>query len=235
MEGNFIGTDANGANLGNPTGIVVDSGGNTIGGTTTGAANIIGFNSTAGVSMQSGPSVVAGNFIGTNAGGANLGNGVGLLVVSASNTIGGTIIAAANVIGFNTSAGVSISGQTATSNVMEGNFIGTNASGANLGSPIGILVESRGNTIGGTTTGAANIIGFNGAAGVSMSSTSNVVAGNLIGTDANGAKLGNAVGLLDSSGGNTVGGTTSARSKRDRLQQRRPVCRSPARRPRATS
>ena len=182
------------------SGILVQSVGNTIGGTTAGMGNIIGPNTSSGVTLvapgnapttSAGANVLVGNFIGTNTNGDNLGNLVGVAVENGSNTIGGITTAAANVIGFNTLEGVLVSGPSATSNVVEGNFIGTDANGANLGNPTGIVVDSGGNTIGGTTTGAANIIGFNSAAGVLTQSGPNVVEGNFIGTDANGANLGN--------------------------------------------
>ena len=96
--------------------------------------------------------MVLGNFIGTNASGANLGNtGDGVLIdsVASNNTIGG-----ANTIGFN-GTGIEILGSGAISNVVLGNFIGTNASGANLGNTgDGVLIDNlaSNNTIGGGAT-----------------------------------------------------------------------------------
>ena len=116
--------------------------------------------------MTSGPNVVAGNFIGTNAGGADLGNNFGLLDSSGGNTVGGTTSSAANVIGFNNSAGVLITGTTVSGDLLIGNLIGTNANGANLGNGVGVVVENGSNTIGGITTAAANVIGFNTLEGV---------------------------------------------------------------------
>src|SRR5207253_10166826 len=77
-----------------------------------------------------GGATVQGNIIGTNAAGtvalANGGDGVSI-TNAAGNTIGG--IAAGNVISGNNSMGVHLSGAGAVSNLLVGNFIGTNAAG----------------------------------------------------------------------------------------------------------
>ena len=68
-------------------------------------------------------------------------------------------------------------------------------------------------TIGGTASGAGNTIGFNVAAGISISgigATGDLIVGNLIGSDAAGDKLGNGIGISVGAAGNTIGGTTSA-------------------------
>ena len=216
--GNFIGTDARGDNLGNPIGISLARGSNTIGGTSSGAANVIGFSTVAGLEIASATgttatnNIVIGNLFGTNAGGANLGNVVGVLLQAGNNTIGGTSTGAANVFGFNTSAGLEITGTAATAEVVAGNLFGTNGSGAKVGNVVGVLLQTaRTNTIGGTAAGAANIFGFNTSSGLETTgagATANVILGNSFGTDASGANLGNAVSLNIGSGGNTIGGTT---------------------------
>ena len=102
-------------------------------------------------------------------------------------------------------------------NVIEGNFIGTDAIGtAALGNQFGVHISSgANNTVGGTTPGAANLISGNTADGVMIEgsdSTGNLVQGNLIGTDVNGATvLGNSGSgvLIDGASDNTIGGTTS--------------------------
>ena len=81
-----------------------------------------------------------GNFFGTNASGDNLGNSVGVLINSGSNTIGGTALGYPNVFGFNTSSGLEIDGPNTTANIVLGNFFGTNASSANLGNSNGITI-----------------------------------------------------------------------------------------------
>ena len=84
--------------------------------------------------------------------------GSAILVESANNTIGGTSAGAGNVVGTSGSAGVSITG---ASNVLEGNFIGTDAAGDKLGNDLGVLIDNgASNTIGGTSVGSGNTIAF---------------------------------------------------------------------------
>src|SRR5262249_54373798 len=108
------------------------------------------------------------------------------------NTVGGTTPAAANIIGWNTVAGVQLIGTSATSNVVEGNHIGTDASGGQLPNFYAVQVfNSYNNTIGGTvsgsgtTWGAENTIGFNPKNGIAvLSGSGNVVRANeFIGTN----------------------------------------------------
>ena len=75
-----------------------------------------------------------GNYIGTNAAGANLGNnhdpfsgdGVRIDATSSGNVIGGLTASAANVIGFEEDAAIAVLG---SGNQVVGNYIGTNSSG----------------------------------------------------------------------------------------------------------
>ena len=105
-------------------------------------------------------------------------NQVGILVDNSDGTtIGGTAMGSANAIGFNTTAGVQILGTSTTDDtdaLIEGNLIGTDAAGEQEwgnGSAVQIF-DASDNTIGGTTGGssspAANVIGFNTDAGVSI-------------------------------------------------------------------
>ena len=83
--------------------------------------------------------MVLGNFIGTNASGAGLGNSHAGVVIEAEanrNTVG-----PGNSIGFN-GAGVEFN-SGATANLVLGNFIGTNASGANLGNTLDGVADRR--------------------------------------------------------------------------------------------
>ncbi|MDQ3117178.1 MAG: hypothetical protein M3Q86_11345 [Verrucomicrobiota bacterium] len=100
-------------------------------------------------------------------------------------------------------AGITLSGAGADDNIIEGNFIGTNAGGTtDLGNAeSGIAVNGASNNlIGGSQPSARNLIAGNGTAGVLIFSTvvgvtasANIVEGNYIGTDATGtAALGNA-------------------------------------------
>ena len=113
---------------------------------------------------------------------------------------------------------MSISGSTAQGNLIVGDWIGTDSNADNLGNVAGVAIDSApGNVIGGTVASAANVIGFNTSAGVSitgLTATGNAIAGNFIGTDSSGtANLGNQTGVIIDTGtattGNTIGGTVA--------------------------
>ena len=224
VQGNFIGTDLTGtANLGNSDdGVLIQQGpvGNTIGGTTTAARNVISGNGGFGVSIGLATSnVVQGNFIGTDVTGAKaLGNSRGGVIIqdAASNTIGGATASARNIISGNTGNGITIDGSTATANLLQGNFIGTDVTGTlargNSGNGMQISSGATNNTIGGTVGGAGNLIAANNANGIYITgsgTSANPVLGNFIGTNASGANLGNGAGVAidNSAANNTIGGT----------------------------
>src|SRR5262249_30625509 len=198
--GNFIGTNAAGiaavANLGN--GINVQGSGNTIGGTGSGAGNLISGNSGDGLLIATSGNLALGNFIGTTAGGFHsLGNRAnGIEVAGNNNMIGGTAAGARNVISGNAKIGVLISGGGGgNANQVLGNYIGTNAEG---NAPVGnggngILITGIRNTVGGTVSGARNLISANGSDGALIKGDNgNQVLGNYIGTGADGiVRLGN--------------------------------------------
>ena len=84
-----------------------------------------------------------------------------------------------------------------------------------LGTPNGIQVLSSGNTIGGSTAAARNVIAGNDGTAISIPGGSTVVQGNYIGTTADGlAALGNLEGVTLVSNGNTIGGPESGRGQR---------------------
>jgi hypothetical protein len=232
IQGNYIGTNAAGtAAIPNGTGISFLRAVNVvIGGTTAGAGNVISGNGSFGVRISNGGgstgvgNLIQGNRIGTNAAGtAAIPNGVGIQIESAQNhTIGGTTSSARNIISGNTSDGVIIvnGDPIATANVVEGNYIGTNAGGtAAIGNgQSGIQIFGLGaaigmNTIGGPIAGACNVISGNAIDGITVSNASDVVIqGNFIGTDVNGSGgLGNvAYGItFNSADNNLVGGTVA--------------------------
>src|SRR5262249_19687121 len=105
----------------------------------------------------------------------------------------------------------------AVGNVIEGNYIGVDATGTRaLGGTAAGVVLQRGaasNLIGGTAAGAGNVISGNGGDGILLQdphTTGNVVEGNLIGTDVTGraalANGGNGVTVAGGATGNSIGG-----------------------------
>ncbi len=240
--GNLIGTDRTDTqsygNFGN--GVEIDGGGvdNTIGGTATGAGNVIANSGNDGV-LISGTTAIGnlfqGNMIGTDFTGTQqfpsddnsleIDEGV-------DNTIGGSTAGAGNVIVESDGDGVQILGSDATGNLIQGNMIGLDGAEAgsvdidvNLdNSQNGVAIDGgRDNTIGGTGADAGNVIGGNGGCGILISgagATGNLVEGNLIGATASGDTEffsteyyydGNDQGgiYIDSGGDNTVGGTAA--------------------------
>jgi hypothetical protein len=153
---------------------------------------------TAGGDVQ-----VAGNFIGTDPTGETAApNGNGVVLENSSNTIGGPNVGDRNVISGNSGDGygVYIPDQaenplniTPTGNLIENNFIGTDAAGTKGFSKgqSGVADFGSGNTYGGTTAGLGNVISGNASDG--LKSTGNItIEGNFVGTDATGnAALGN--------------------------------------------
>ena len=146
---------------------------------------------------------VRGNYIGTDANGTfDLGNsGVGVLIGSgaSNNAIGGVAAGSRNIISGNNGNGVTITGAGTIGNTVRGNFIGTDRTGtADLGnSGKGIMLgdQAAETVIGGTTTGAGNVISGNGATGIwlqGVGTSGNRICGNRIGVSATSpATLGN--------------------------------------------
>jgi CSLREA domain-containing protein len=170
--------------------------------------------------LTAGNNVIAGNFIGTDTTGTvALGNGDnGVFIEDVSNNIiGGITPEMRNVISGNVGDGIDIMqvNGVSTSNLVQGNFLGTDRTGTNpLGNgDDGIELNGVSNTIGGILAGARNVIsgnGFNGIAIFNATASNNLVQGNLIGTDVTGTgRLGNSNDgvLIDSAPGNTIGGT----------------------------
>ncbi len=209
VANNFIGTDRNGTGpVGNGSGgvSISDASSNTIGGAFRG--NLISANSVGGVLINNDSAqnnVVLGNTIGMAVDGVTaLGNaGSGVTISDASsNVVGGTGAGLRNLISGNTASGVSIrttsASNSATSNQLVGNYIGTDSSGRQKvpnGQSGVVITAAPGNTIGGATTDAGNLISGNGGDGVLIQSGSdqtvlqaNVIGVNVLGfTNPNGA------------------------------------------------
>src|SRR5258708_5783313 len=171
IVGNFLGTHASGAiRLANQDGLLmVGANSNTIGGTNPSDRNLVSGNTLTGLYLESGTNNwISGNYIGTDRAGANaLGNDDrGMRISGDGNIIGGTAPGAGNVISGNYPEDIFIYG--ASGNVLQGNIIGADASGSRgvLNDGDGVNVSADGNTIGGTNSGAGNIIAFNSGSGV---------------------------------------------------------------------
>ena len=192
VEGCFVGTDPTGeVPVGNiDAGILVDTATNaTIGGTTPLARNVIAVNAFDGILIRAGSGhAVEGNLIGTNAAGTfDLSldqTGVELVLSAVDVRIGGTTAAERNVVSGN-KYGIRLG---ASDSVVEGNYIGTDVTGAApLGNDFdGVSVEGPSNTIGGSAAGAGNVISGNFGHGIEITSAGTIVQGNLIGLAADG-------------------------------------------------
>ncbi|MSU58715.1 MAG: hypothetical protein EXS35_11155 [Pedosphaera sp.] len=189
--GNVIGLNVtNGAVANSTDGIRVNAPFTSIGGSVSGARNVISGNTSDGIEVGAlGTNcVVKGNYIGTDTGGTldkgNTADGI-FVNTAAGAIIGGTAAGEGNLISGNNSSGIELSGTQSTNSIVLGNIIGADASlalaVANSLNGILITSNSRSNVIGGVTAGAANTIWFNGADGVSIASgTNNPVRGNSI-------------------------------------------------------
>ncbi|HEY5044136.1 MAG TPA: hypothetical protein VIK53_19370 [Verrucomicrobiae bacterium] len=158
------------------------------------------------VLSTNGSNVIAGCFIGTGASGTNGGSQVenfldGITIAnSPNNMIGGTNASDRNVICGNAGSGIAISGPGATNNLIQGNFIGLNVTGA-VGYPNGYggilsaanisISNAPNNTIGGVVAGARNAIaGYaDGIRLTGLGATGNQIQDNYIGTAPNGSAL----------------------------------------------
>lgn len=222
VQGNLIGTDASGhLAVGNAfAGVTISGGGsNLIGGSVAAARNVISGNKQDGLFITNSPAnLIQGNFIGTDVSGtvslANAFNGV-TMNAAVSTTVGGASTGARNIISGNANFGLQIFNPGATANLIQGNYIGTDVTGqsAVANQLSGLRIESPANTVGGTVSGAGNLISGNGQDGiflVAAAAMNNVVQGNFIGTSASGtAAVRNTRGGIGISGApaNTIGGT----------------------------
>jgi CSLREA domain-containing protein len=210
IQGNFIGTDASGdAPVPNDTGVMEHSQHDLIGGEQPGAGNVISGNEGAGMRVLSYSlskrgryethAVIKGNRIGLGNSGGKLPNGLDGVNVSniARVMIGGDVPAAANTISGNARDGVRLhevqegKGFGAEQVRILGNYIGTDATGADRGNGgNGIsIVGSKDNRVGGGTYTApgcsegCNVVAFNALAGISVTgshSKNNLISRNKI-------------------------------------------------------
>ncbi len=229
VQGNFIGTDRTGQLAkpypsGNTHGIgIAHLSGVHIGGDTAGAGNVISGHKLNQIFFFDagalGPNTVEGNIIGLAADGTTDITSAFLELISISGAttqtiVGGTTSATRNIISGNN--GILISGTGTTNNLVQGNYIGTDSTGAlNRGADIGVNITggATGNVIGGNTSSAGNLIGYQALYGISISgdtSDNNEIYNNYIGVDATSNLLSNGTGIDVSDADGTKIGKPSA-------------------------
>ena len=229
VAGNYLGVNASGNQAdANGQGIsIAGTSGNTIGGTTAAAANVISGNSGSGIVItdvggEATGNEIAGNEIGTNASGsmaiANVGAGID--IVGASTTvIGLPSSGSGNIIAGNLGPGIEVSGN-AVGTQIRNNQIGVAVNNTTMiaNGADGIRLDNApSTTIGGTGVHDLNVIGGNLGNGIeTLDGTTALVEGNAIGTDPTGMQhlgnQGNGVQLASSL--NTIGGATARQSDR---------------------
>jgi CSLREA domain-containing protein len=222
IQSNWIGTDATGgAPMPNRVGVDISgpADGIRIGGAGADEGNVISGNGDAGILIGDGAHTIQGNKVGTDSGGVRaLGNLDGIVLTrfhsltdgkdyeSHDVVVGGAMGSGAeNIISGNGFQGISI---LASNHVVQGNLIGTDASGtAAIPNEIGVSISGGGhdNLIGGTDPDHGNLISGN-SEGVTLYSDNNQVVGNHIGTDRSvSAALGNRIGVQVFGSGNSIG------------------------------
>src|SRR5205814_6609360 len=107
------------------------------------------------------------------------------------NSVGTANSGAGNVLSGNGGRGVFVRDPGTSSNVISGNFIGTDATGTKILRNdlhgVSLALGASGTTVGGTSSAARNLVSGNGVIGVLIGdSANNVVQGNYIGTDFSG-------------------------------------------------
>jgi uncharacterized repeat protein (TIGR01451 family) len=168
-----------------------------------GVGNVTSTNGSNGIALYGGSShnLIQANIAGLERQGllvlGNFLNGV-QITDSPSNTIGGLTAEARNILTGNSDAGLGISGPGSTGNLVLGNYIGTDIFGTddinNTNQGIRIQLGASNNTIGGAAAGAGNLVSGNAGDGIALidaATANNVIVGNRVGLDSNGAVLAN--------------------------------------------
>jgi hypothetical protein len=193
IENNFIGTDATGTvadtnwqqqgGIWQQNGVDLQTSNNVV------THNLISGNGLDGVVVGGDHNTISANLVGTDVTGTKvLGNGyMGVEIgggSSSNNYIGG-----GNVLSGNAVAGVGTSSSGCPNNTIQGDYIGTDATGQlNLGNgKYGVFIFGTNNFFGGPDPGQGNVIAFNGQGGVYVFGTDPLFGawtyGNLIETD----------------------------------------------------
>jgi CSLREA domain-containing protein len=186
-----------------------------------GSLTVVGNVAAAGMThLRSPGSLFQGNYVGTDATGtvalsqqSVVDSGDGLWVGGDNITIGGQGEGLRNVLSGNKQSGLLTT--DLNNGLVEGNFIGVDASGSNALGNLGFsgaAINSVGGTVGGTTAAAGNVISGNAQYGLDVrgESAGLTISGNFIGTDRAGTKaLPNGLSgiLLGGDGPNIVGGS----------------------------
>jgi hypothetical protein len=231
IAGNFIGLALDGTPAGNGVNglALYASSGNTIGGTSAEARNVISANRFNGIDLiAASNNDILGNYIGTDVTGTiDRGNKMaGIMMTAGSNNIIGG--AQGNLISGNDGNGIGL--YTASNNQISMNSIGTDVTGTiglgNAGNGILLTNGSARNMIGGEATGGndptngvfvrppeGNLISANSGDGVLINNAAmqNQLSGNFIGTRASGnSSLGNSldgVAIVNANSNSLIGCT----------------------------
>ncbi len=192
--------ELDGANMGVGSGLVI-----TVAHTYVGGLAICHFQAAGIVLRSDDGSTIQANYIGVDATGTVAQpNNIGIQVSSSrNNLIGGPLAANRNVISGNLSDGVELVGNN---NLVQGNFIGTNAAGTTAigNGSSGVETEGPNNLIGGASPGTGNLISGNNIA-ITVSASSTSIQGNLIGTDVTGTRaVGRELGIIVLSDHNSI-------------------------------
>ncbi len=248
VAGNFVGLNAAGSTAlpNGGVGVVIQAGasGNRLGSdgdgvNDAGERNVISGNNSTGVVVNGGnANLIAGNYVGLDAGGTvgmrNQGQGI-VVVGAATNTVIG-LPAAGNVVSASLWEGITISDVGTNNTIIQSNRVGTNAAGTGVITPTqtgiwvrygpvgtrigtdgdGVNDAAEGNLISGNYTAVlvttANWDGTLPANGVLVQGTR--VAGNLIGTDVTGTTAlgnqGDGILVFSKAANTTIGGPTAA-------------------------
>ncbi|MDP6453460.1 MAG: right-handed parallel beta-helix repeat-containing protein, partial [SAR202 cluster bacterium] len=212
IQGNYIGIDVSGSSaIGNGShGVwIIDAAQTNV------IDNVVSGNDSVGVLIidSATGTMVQGNFIGTDStGSAALGNqfhGVSIQTGASNTTVGGAFASERNIISGNARSGVVVI-LSSSNNTIEGNYIGTDSTGAlDLGNTeLGVLIDgSPQNNV------LDNVISGNDSHGIMVfrpGSTNNDIRGNLIGTNASGSgavpNTGAGIYFQGGTTNNTVGG-----------------------------
>ncbi len=171
---NTIGTDGDGTNDANER--------NVVSGNATGGIYVTG----AGTDNN----VIAGNLVGVDGTGTiligNSGNNININQGASNTIVGGTVTVAGNTIAGAAGDAITIWSSSTTGTIVQGNTIGTDATGTldwgNGGSGVVVSGGASGTLIGGTSTNESNVIAFNhfGVAVWDWNSDNNAILGNSI-------------------------------------------------------